>query len=77
MTISEELIRAADEVASAEGRTRSELFREAVRRYVERRRLGKKDSSDLLSRLARLAAKGPNLSAADLDSAIYTKKRGR
>lgn len=34
MTIPEVLIEQADKVAETEGRTRSELFREAVRQYV-------------------------------------------
>lgn len=77
MTIPEELIAVVDEVAEAEGRTRSELFREAVRRYVQRRRPKKKDASPLLSRLAALAVKGPNLSATDLDQILYGKGRAR
>ncbi len=57
MTVPEELLREVDEVAEAEGRTCSELFREAVRRYLEQRE--KKDSTQVLSRLAALAVKGP------------------
>jgi metal-responsive CopG/Arc/MetJ family transcriptional regulator len=75
MTVPEELLREADEVAKAEGRTRSELFREAVRCYVRQR--DKKDSTQVLSRLAALAVKGPNLSAADLDRLLYGKSRVR
>ena len=75
MTIPEELIKVVDEVAHSEGRTRSEFFREAVRRYVENRRLKKKDASQLLSRLARLAVKGPNLSASELDKLLYGERR--
>ena len=75
MTIPEELLRAVDEVAKAEGRARSELFREAVRRYMEQRH--KKDSAQVLLRLAALAVKGPNLSAADLDRLLYGSKRTR
>lgn len=75
MTVPEDLLREADELAQAEGRTRSELFREAVRRYVEER--CKKDSSQLLSRLAARAVKGPDLSAADLDRLLYGRGRKR
>jgi CopG family transcriptional regulator/antitoxin EndoAI len=38
LSIPPELLRQAERVAKAEGRTRSELFREALRRYVEERR---------------------------------------
>lgn len=77
MTVPETLMREADEVAKAEGRTRSELFREAVRRYVKGAHLTKKDSSRLLSRLANSASKGPNFSASDLDGVIYRKGNKR
>jgi metal-responsive CopG/Arc/MetJ family transcriptional regulator len=64
MTIPEELVRRMDEVAKAEGRTRSELVREAARRYIEDRQpTPKKDGTRLLSRLRALATQGPNLSA--------------
>lgn len=33
-----ELLREADRLAKKEGRTKSELFREAVRRYIQERR---------------------------------------
>ena len=78
MTVAEELIREIDEVAKAEGRTRSELFREAARRYVEdRRRPRTKDSSRLLSRLAALAEKGQKITAAEIDSVLYEKGQAR
>lgn len=77
MTISEDLISVVDEVAEEEGRTRSELFREAVRRYVEKRRSRKKDGSRLLSRLAALAVDGPNLSARNLDEILYARGKSR
>lgn len=75
MTIPEELLKEVDAVAQDEGRTRSELFREAVRRYVQEQH--RKDSSHLLLRLAALAVKGPNLSAADLDPLLYARRRAR
>lgn len=37
ISIPPKLAREVDKVAKAEGRTRSELFREAMRQYVERR----------------------------------------
>jgi hypothetical protein len=55
MTVPEDLLAEVDEVARSEGRTRSELFRIAVRGYVRRRREAPKDSRPPLSRLARLA----------------------
>jgi len=75
MTVPEELIKEVDEVAKVEGRTRSELFREAVRRYVQEQRFARKDAAPLLSRLAVLAVKGPNLSASDLDRILYGRAR--
>ncbi len=77
MTVPAELIREIDEVAKAEGRTRSELFREAARRYLEDRRPRKKDSSRLLSRLAALAEKGPKITAAEIDRVLYGKGQAR
>jgi metal-responsive CopG/Arc/MetJ family transcriptional regulator len=77
MTVPEELLKAADEIAQAEGRTRSELFREAVRRYVEEQRTQKKNSNQLLMRLAAHAVKGPNLSSTDLDKSLYEGRRPR
>ncbi|HEV2064462.1 MAG TPA: ribbon-helix-helix domain-containing protein, partial [Thermoanaerobaculia bacterium] len=66
MTVPEALLKEADEAARAEGRTRSELFREAVRRYL-RGGAARKDSKPLLARLARLAVKGPRIAADDID----------
>ncbi len=77
MTIPEDLLAEVDEVARSEGRTRSELFRTAVRGYVRKRREAPKDSRPLLSRLARLAVKGPNLAAGDLDGMIYRRRAHR
>ncbi|MBI3658951.1 ribbon-helix-helix protein, CopG family [Candidatus Acetothermia bacterium] len=77
MTVPEELLQAADELAESEGRTRSELIREAVRRYVEEQRSQKKNSRQLLSRLAAHAVKGPNLTSSDLDKLLYDGKRPR
>lgn len=38
LSIPRELLRQVERVAKEEGRTKSELFREALRRYVEERR---------------------------------------
>lgn len=77
MTVPEGLLKEADEVARAEGRNRSELFREAVRRYVSARVETRKDSRPLLSRLARLAEKGPRIAASDMDEVLYRGRKTR
>ncbi len=77
MTVPEELLKQADEVARAEGRTRSELFREAVRRYVRRGAGARKGSKPLLARLARLAVRGPRIEAGDIDKILYRRHAGR
>ena len=38
LSLSPDLLRAAERVARQEGRTKSDLFREALRRYIEERR---------------------------------------
>jgi metal-responsive CopG/Arc/MetJ family transcriptional regulator len=75
MTIPAELLKEADALARAEGRKRSELMREALRRYIDERHTGSKSSSALLSRLARQAVKGPNLPASAIDEVIYRAGR--
>ena len=77
MTVPETLLKKADEVARAEGRNRSELFREAVRQYVRGREESHKDSKPLLSRLARLAVKGPRIAARDIDKVVYRRHASR
>jgi len=77
MTVPEALLKEADEVARAEGRTRSELFREAVRRYVRSGSGARKDSKPLLARLARLAVKGPRIAADDVDKILYRRRAAR
>ena len=77
MTIPEELIEEADEVARSEGRSRSELFREAVRRYIDEHRPSKKDSSRLLSRLAAMAQRGSKITAGEIDGVLYGKGNRR
>ncbi len=77
MTVPEELIKEIDKVAKAEGRTRSGLFREAARRYVQDRGNLKKNASPLLSRLRALATRGPDMNAQDIDQVIYRKRKRR
>ncbi len=77
MTVPAHLLKEIDRLAGAEGRTRSELFREAARRYIEQRQRPTKDSSRLLSRLAASAVQGPHVSAADHDRILYRKATQR
>ena len=75
MTIPTDLIEQIDAVAEAEGRTRSELVREAARRYVEERHPRQKSGSRLLSRLAAVASQGRKVGASDLDGLLYARRR--
>ena len=77
MTVPEALLKQADDVARAEGRNRSELFREAVRQYVRGRSGVGKDPKPLLARLARLAVKGPRIAASDIDEIVYRRRASR
>ncbi len=77
MTVPEDLIHEVDALARAEGRSRSELFREAARRYLEERKPFRKDSTRLLTRLRRLAAKGPAVKAQDIDAILYLRRSRR
>ena len=76
MTVPPALLREIDRLAKQEGRTRSEVFREAARRYLEEHRFGKKDSSGLLSRLAANAVQGPRYNP-DHDEILYGKGRAK
>lgn len=76
MTIPVALLKEADAVARAEGRKRSELVREALRLYIAEHRTGsRRSSSQLLSRIARLAVKGPKIPASAIDAWIYRPGR--
>ena len=75
MTIPGDLIEQIDAVAAAEGRTRSELVREAARRYVTERHPRRKNGSRLLSRLAALASDGSRVAASDVDGILYARRR--
>lgn len=77
MTVPEQLLEEADAVARTEGRTRSELFREAVRRYVRAGGGGRKESRPLLERLAQLAVKGPRIAADEIDKIVYRRRAAR
>jgi predicted transcriptional regulator len=77
MTIPLDLLRALDDLAKAEGRTRSGVVCEAVRRYLAKRTAAKKRGSRLLSRLAAGAVAGPGLKSADIDRVLYGKRRAQ
>ena len=66
------LAREVDKIARAEGRTRSELFREAVRQYIERRKRWEQ-----LVATAREAVKGKRLSEEDVVRAVRDYRRER
>jgi len=63
------LLRQAERIAKEEGRTKSELFREALRRYVEERRWRalQRYGADQLRRLG--------LTTANLDRAVEESRR--
>ena len=63
------LLRQAERIAKEEGRTKSEIFREALRRYVEERRWRalQRYGADQLRRLG--------LTAANLDRAVEESRR--
>lgn len=69
----ESLLESVDRLAEKEGKTRSEIIREAVREYL--RAKGAKGRGDLLSRLARLATEGPRLSASEAKKWLYERRR--
>ena len=75
MTIPGDLIEQIDAVASAEGRTRSELVREAARQYVTKRHPRRLSGSRLLSRLAALVSDGSRVASSDVDGVLYTRRR--
>ena len=66
-----ELLKAADRVAKKEGRTKSELFREAVRRYILEREYRE------LHRYGLRRARQMGLAESDVERVIreYRKKR--
>lgn len=66
-----ELARKVDRVASQEGRTRSELFREALRQYLSRR-----DRWEQIFAYGRRRAREGGWTEADVDRAMAEKRRG-
>jgi metal-responsive CopG/Arc/MetJ family transcriptional regulator len=75
MIVPEDLLRQVDEVARSAGFSRSELFRQAARQFVDAQSPRRKSAQPVLSRLMAISKKGPNLSASDLDETLYRRKR--
>ena len=66
------LARQVDKVAKQEGRTRSELFREAVRQYI-----AKEERCQQLFAYAEEEARKRGLTEADVDRAVEEYRHGR
>lgn len=71
LSLPPDLVREAERVAKEEGRTKSELFREALRRYVEERRWRR------LQRYGAERARKAGVTEADVERAIQELRRGR
>ena len=71
LSLPPDLVREAERVAKQEGRTRSELFREALRRYIEERRWRG------LQRYGASRARRPGMREADVERAVQEFRRGR
>ncbi len=71
LSLPPELAREADRVAKQEGRTKSELFREAFRRYVEERQWRG------LQRYGASRVRKLGLTESDVDRAVGDYRRGR
>lgn len=71
LSLPPDLVREAERIAKQEGRTRSELFREALRRYVEERRWRG------LQRYGAGRARRVGMSEGDVERAVQELRRGR
>jgi CopG family transcriptional regulator/antitoxin EndoAI len=71
LSLPSDLVREAERLAKQEGRTRTEVLREALRRYAEERRWRG------LQRYGAGRARKAGLSEADVDTAIQGFRRGR
>lgn len=71
LSLPPDLAREAERVAKEEGRTKSELFREALRRYVEERRWR------LLQRYGAERARKAGVTEADVERVVQEFRRGR
>ena len=71
LSLPPDLVREAERIAKQEGRTKSELFREALRRYVEERRWRG------LQRYGAGRARRVGMTQGDVDRAVQEFRRGR
>ena len=71
LSLPPDLIREAERIAKQEGRTKSELFREALRRYIEERRWRG------LQRYGAGRARKVGMTEADVERAVQEVRRGR
>jgi CopG family transcriptional regulator / antitoxin EndoAI len=71
LSLPPELVREAERIAKQEGRTKSALFREALRRYVEERRWL------ALQRYGRGRARKLGMTEPDVNRAVQEIRRGR
>jgi len=71
LSLPPDLVREAERIAKQEGRTRSELFREALRRYIEERRWRG------LQRYGAGRARRVGMSEGDVERAVQELRRGR
>ncbi len=71
LSLPPDLVRKAERVAKQEGRTKSELFREALRHYIEERRWRG------LQRYGASRARRLGLTEADVERAVQEYRRGR
>ena len=71
LSLPPDLAREAERVAKQEGRTKSELFREALRRYVEERRWRG------LQRYGASRSRKLGMTEADVERSVQEFRRGR
>jgi CopG family transcriptional regulator/antitoxin EndoAI len=71
LSLPPDLVREAERIAKQEGRTKSELFREALRRYVEERRWR------ALQRHGQGRARKLGMTETDVERAVQEVRRGR
>ena len=71
LSLPPELVREAERIAKQEGRTKSELFREALRRYIEERRWRG------LQRYGAGRVRAAGMTESDVDRAVQAFRRGR
>jgi CopG family transcriptional regulator / antitoxin EndoAI len=71
LSLPPDLVREAERIAKQEGRTKSELFREALRRYVDERRWR------ALHRYGQGRDRKLGMTEADVERAVQEVRRGR